>query len=331
MADSGRCAPALAGVLALCAPAAWADEGNPRGFLAVILENDIVAGRDDQYSHGTFLRYSPPPNALPGWARYARDQASELLDADAWWVTYGLGQAMFTPNDITLRNPPLDDRPFAGFLFGTVALSADTGKRLDTLAIDIGVVGPPSLAEQTQKAVHKIMGDDPNGWSTQLNTEVAGRVLYERLQKYGTTLGPEWRGLELDVIPQGAVALGTVDTSLTGAMTVRAGRNLDMDYGPPRVRRSVAGFAAVDSHEDGWYVFASAEGRLVGRNLFLDGNTFRSSRSVDSEALVAEFAVGAAIHIGSAVISYSHVFRSPEFETTSRWTEFGSLSVQIPF
>ena len=323
---AGAAAALLSGDAAL----AQAPEAR-RGFLALIIENDVFAGIDEQYTNGTFLRYGLAPNDLPGWARFAKAQAAGVVEADTWRVTYGLGQAMFTPSDITIPDPPLDDRPYAGFLYGTVALSADTGARLDTFAIELGFVGPPSLAEQTQEFVHRFIGDDPKGWSTQLGTELAGRVLYEQARKFGAELGPQFWGLEVDAIPQATVALGTVDTSLTGALTLRAGRSLDMDYGPPRVRRSVAGFAAVDEHEEGWYLFTSAEGRLVGRNLFLDGNTFRDSRSVDSEAFVAEFVAGAAVHIGSAVLTYSHAFRSPEFEETSSWTQFGSLSLQIPF
>ncbi len=306
-------------------------EASP-GVLTFILENDIFAGFDEQYTNGAFLRYSPPPDDLPAWALFARDQMAGLVEAETWRVTYGLGQVMFAPSDITLPDPPLDDRPYAGYLFGTVALSADTGTRLDTVALDLGVVGPPSLAEQAQKLVHTFIGDDPKGWDTQLGTEIAFRVVYEQLRKVGATLGPEWGGLEVDAIPQATVALGTVDTSLSGALTLRAGRSLDMDYGPPRVRRSLAGFAAVDGQASGgWYVFASAEGRLVGRNLFLDGNTFRDSRSVDSEPFVAELAAGAALRLRGAMLTYSHVFRSPEFETRNSWTQFGSLSLQIPF
>ncbi|MGF1659080.1 MAG: lipid A-modifier LpxR family protein, partial [Rubrimonas sp.] len=128
---------ALAGAaVLLSAQAALAQAPDkPRGFLSLIVENDIFAGIDEQYTNGTFLRYGLPPNDLPGWARFAKAQAAGLVEADVWRVTYGLGQAMFTPSDITLRDPPLDDRPYAGFLYGTVALSADTGTRLDTFAI----------------------------------------------------------------------------------------------------------------------------------------------------------------------------------------------------
>jgi hypothetical protein len=54
---------------------------------------------------------------------------------------------MYTPRDITLANPPLDDRPYAGWLYATLGLGVETGRQLDQLALSLGVVGPESLAE----------------------------------------------------------------------------------------------------------------------------------------------------------------------------------------
>lgn len=80
-----------------------------------------------------------------------------------------------------------------------------------------------------------------------------------------------------------------------------------------------------------WNLFAGVGGRLVGRDLFLDGNTFRDSRSVDSKPFVADFSLGASVELGRAVLSYAHVLRSPDFEEREDWVQFGSLSLRVPF
>jgi lipid A 3-O-deacylase len=36
----------------------------------------------------------------------------------------------------------------------------------------------------------------------------------------------------------------------------------------------------------GWCLFASFEGRAVARNIFLDGNTFTDSHSIDKKTFV---------------------------------------------
>ncbi len=331
--DAKRAASALAAALLVAATAA-ADEAREPCLISLQIENDVFAGLDEQYTNGTYLNLAAPVNDLPRWARWARRQLGGLIDAPRWQVSYGLGQSMFTPDDITDPDPPLDARPYAGFLFGSLALSADTGDRLDTVALDVGVTGPPSLAEAAQKFIHNDLGigDPPKGWDTQLDTELAFRVFYEQKRRYAAELGDAWGGLEADLIPQVAVALGAVDTSLAGALTVRIGEGLDMDYGPPRVQRSVA--PMLRPNEDGgrrWNLFAGVGARLVGRDLFLDGNTFRDSRSVDSEPLVADVNVGFSVDLGRAVLSYTHVLRSPDFAERDDWSQFGSLSLRTHF
>jgi hypothetical protein len=318
------------GLAALMLSLAGSAAAEETGFLTLQIENDIFAGFDEQYTNGTYLIYMRPMNDLPGWARWTRRQLDRLIKAPDWQAGYGLGQSMFTPSDITDPNPPLDDRPYAGFLFGSLYLTADTGERLDIVALEVGVTGPPSLAEATQKFIHNDLGlgDPPEGWHTQLDTEMAFRVLYEQKRRYGSTL---W-GHEVDAIPQVAVALGTVDTSLSAALTVRLGEGLAMDYGQPRTRRSAAPTLRVNGGDAfRWNVFVGIGGRLVARDLFLDGNTFRDSRSVDSKPFVADASLGASVDLGRVVVSYTHVFRSPDFEGPNGWSQFGSLSLRVPF
>lgn len=66
---------------------------------------------------------------------------------------------------------------------------------------------------------------------------------------------------------------------------LRLGQRLPLDYGPPRIQPSLpgSGFFVPPQDRFGWYLFAGVEGRAVARNIFLDGNTFRDSRSVDKE------------------------------------------------
>ena len=79
-------------------------------------------------------------NAVPG-----------LSVGDATAVYYALGQSMFTPEDKTRANPDPKDRPYAGFLYGTMGLATVKGDHVDNLGLTLGVVGPLSFAEQTQK------------------------------------------------------------------------------------------------------------------------------------------------------------------------------------
>lgn len=80
-----------------------------KGLLTLQIENDVFAGVDEPYTNGTFLSYTLPMNALPGWARWTRRQLAGVIDAAAWQAGHGIGQRLFTPCDITDPNPPRDD------------------------------------------------------------------------------------------------------------------------------------------------------------------------------------------------------------------------------
>ena len=84
-------------------------------------------------------------------------------------------------------------------------------------------------------------------------------------------------------------------------MTIRIGDDLPNNYGPPRIRPSLPGSDFfVNRDKLGWYLFAGFECRLVGRNIFLDGNTFSDSHSMDKRYLVGDFQTGVALTYGRA-------------------------------
>jgi hypothetical protein len=74
------------------------------------------------------------------------------------------------------------------------------------------------------------------------------------------------------------------------------GRNLDVDWGPDRIRPGLSGTGYVRRGDGmGWYLFAGLEGRAVAYNAFLDGPWFRSSPDVEKKPFVADFQAGAAL------------------------------------
>src|SRR3546814_13149223 len=77
----------------------------------------------------------------------------------------------------------------------------------------------------------------------------------------------------------------------------------------------------------GWYVFAGAEGRAVARNIFLDGNTFQDSPSVDKEVLVGDLSAGVVMTFGDLRLSYVQVLRTKEFEGQDGVRLFGAFKI----
>jgi hypothetical protein len=112
----------------------------------------------------------------------------------------------------------------------------------------------------------------------------------------------------------------------------RLGFNLPKDYGPLRIDPSLPGSGYFEPTGDiGGYVFAGVDGRAVGRNLFLDGNSFEKSRSVDKFNLVGDVEMGAALTFRAFQLTFTHVIRSREYKTQKRQDQFGAVDLAVRF
>ena len=324
------CAALAASALgALAAPAAAGDTTAP-GSLNFVVENDSFAREDRWYTSGLEVQWSPGGSPAPQWAVSAARWLPWFPREGTVRHAYAIGQSVFTASDITLTNPPLDDRPYAGWLYGTLGLNVETDRQLDQVGLSVGVVGPAALGEESQNLIHEIGGiDPPQGWETQLANELGVVATYRRSWK---VRGAGAGGYQWDVIPSVGGALGNVYTYANAGLLVRVGRDLPSDYGPLRMQPGLTGTGRfVPADRFAWYAYAGFEGRAVARNVFLDGNTFRDSRSVDKEPLVADFSLGVVGAWRSFRVSYAYVVRSKEFPAQGELTRFGSLTVTIPY
>lgn len=328
-------APTHAGEFGPLAEARQPSGEQPGGTFTLEFENDFFSTTDRHFTHGTKLNYvtaerSPAENDLI--ARAAR-YVPFFPDGARARATYTLGQNMYTPEDIDSANLVVDDRPYAGWLYAGFGLVAEDPERnrIDNLEIDIGVVGPWSQAEATQKQWHRWFDfNDPKGWGNQLDNEPGIMVLFERTQRGAKADLP--MGLEAEFLPSFGFAAGNIMTYASAAGTVRIGGDLSVDYGPPRIRPSLptGGFLR---RQDGfnWYLFAAIGGRAVARNIFLDGNTFSNSHSVDKKYFVGDLQAGAALQYDGWRITYTHILRTPEFHGQDTPDRFGALSLSYQF
>lgn len=303
---------------------------DPPGIFSLVMENDLFYDTDQHYTSGVRATYLTPKGGEPAWIRDAAMRLPMFDDKTDLRVEYGLGQSMFTPGDIRLTDPPEGERPYAGWLYASVGVVARTGGVLDQFQVSLGVVGPASLAEQSQKAIHEVINSpEPMGWDHQLKNEPTLQFNYQRSWQSPKLELPA--DFALDATPHAGAALGNVYTyANTGAM-FRFGQNLPVDYGPPRVQPSLPGSGYFERASDGfgWYLFGGVDGRAVARNIFLDGNTFADSRSVESKTWVGDVQFGLAVIVDGVRFAYTHVIRSREYEGQDDNDQFGALSVSL--
>jgi len=304
-------------------------------FWSLSTENDLYGGGTDQYyTSGGKITYNDVNVSVPP----VIDEMAELIptfDLNQTTSTYfTIGQNIFTPDDIEIAAPQPNDRPWAGFLYGSVGVTTVEANHIDDFELTLGVVGPAALGEQTQKAIHKYVSGSPQpqGWRNQLKNEPALILSYGRRWPVWaeTVVGP----VRFRVEPQVNVSLGNVYTYAgTGTTVTMGAKNSRLQDTPPRVRPAIPGTGYFDSPDDefSWFVFAGLDGRAIGRNIFLDGNTFRSNADVDKKHFVVDGNVGLAFTYDDYRLAYTLNYRTKEFETQDNEAIFGSVTISTRF
>jgi len=248
-----------------------------------------------------------------------------------------VGQNIFTPEDLEATEVVLDDRPYAGWLHLDLAALGCSERTLDVLEFSIGMVGPAAGGEGLQKWVHDIIDSpDPQGWHNQINNELALMVAYGRRWRNMVTprrapvLGS--LGLQVDMSPHVDLAIGNVYTYGGAGMTLRLGTGLGHDFSPPRIRPAPPGSGfRMPGGRPGFYVYAGLTGRAMLQNIFLDGNTFSDSHSVDRKIWVGDFHWGLVFSGYGMRLGTSYVVRSREFTQQVDPDHFGAITVSVQF
>jgi len=175
-----HCARFIPGfLLGLCITgAAYAQQPETyKHLLRVYDDNDNInirgVGTDQGYSNGSRIDYF-----------YIKDKPSRFFidrimpkagDSSLNTWGWGLMQVIMTPKNLIKRIPDKSDFPYAGALFATHSLhSTNSIKKYNwQTELMLGVMGPPSLAKETQRLAHRIVRIvQPGGWDYQLRSDL---------------------------------------------------------------------------------------------------------------------------------------------------------------
>lgn len=301
------------------------------GIWSMVIENDLFTGTDRHYTNGLMLSYVRPTPMRDSRMRRAAVALPWISTSDDIYVSYSLGHEIYTPENTNTTLPVEDDRPYAGYLYGAIGFLADDGRHLDSWRLSLGIVGPSAGAEQVQRRVHeRIGGDEIRGWDNQLRDEPIMLIDYERRWRalYATRLN----GVSGDVVPYAGFSAGNLAVDASLGVALRVGYGLDTDYGPPRIRPALpGGFFFRGAERPAVYFFVSAGGRYVAHDLFLDGNTWKDSPSVDIEHWVRDAQAGVVLNSGNFRFAYTHVWQDRQFEAQQQPSIFGSLALSMRF
>ena len=271
---------------------------------------------DEEYSSGVHITYDG--GDAPWWAtRLIGGAACTVHSTSCRTKRLEIGQDMYTPArspDNPVAAP--GSRRNAGWLYLSEGARSLSQSRSDEFVVTLGVTGPPSLGEFTQKLAHSAAPEfnRPADWSNQIGFEPGVILRYEQRWRGVVSSGP----LGIDVIPRWAANVGNVSTDAEVGLQTRIGWHLRHPWLPVNGPFEIA-------------VSAGATGRAVARDLFLDGNTFHADHDVGHETFVGSGELGLELRVRWLTLAYRAVNDTRSYGSGPKWHPWASMVGGVTF
>jgi lipid A 3-O-deacylase len=309
-------------------------------------ENDSFARAslrsDRAYTNGTRMLWSWVPSGHSRLDRVAAILCGHTTEQCDRTVTAGLGQNMYTPENLARTSPVLGDRPYGGWLYGTLMFDATRQRTNDHIELYAGVIGRDSHAEEVQTFVHQHVtprAQDPLGWDNQIGEWAAFLASYERRVKLLPRKLRNDRLSWFDVTPAIGGAAGNVFINASASTTVRLGYNLPPYFIEPI--RAVPFALRTNTREKpetrpDWdaYIYVVANATYVARNVFIDAED--EQYRIERRSSVREHRAGISVRVRHFRFAYQQTWRSSEFrplvtrvQQSSRAHSYGMIMISI--
>jgi lipid A 3-O-deacylase len=306
-------------------------------MIRIYHDNDFMSyrawGTDDAYTGGIrgdfFFTKKGPYHFFVD--RLLPKAGSQPVNIFQW----GIMQVVYTPHDILDSAYQPNDYAYAAGLYLIHSLySYDPVKKYSfQTEINLGIMGPAALGEQTQEMIHRIMDyDPPNGWKNQLNTDLLFNVNFTAEKQIlsigqfaeftaGSKISAGTQMNAVSVYP--LIRIGWMNPYFDGYISQYAGLK---HRGSNRTRKRQL------------YIYAKPAIDWVLTNAMLEGGVFSKHRkNVDGkpiqyhtyqsiEHIVYQADFGAVLNLGHFSISYNQNVSSMLIKNTYEH-EYGNVSV----
>lgn len=285
--------PLLIYLLLLCSSMGWAQRPAEAG---IVSDNDLYTSvhNDRYYTNGLELFYRFLSN-------------SDTLSASRKIWEFRLGQYMYNPQSVYTAEPITQDRPYAGYLFaqGGINIYHANGNLLKA-NLQLGVVGPESGAEATQKFLHGLL-HYPRvlGWKYQIRTTPA--VQLNAFYSHKLFSGNRLR--KADYYVQAEAQWGTIWSSASVGVMSRISLNGMLT---PIYHSSMYG-AALNQSRDytgrrELFLFFNPRIQYMYYDATIQGSPFNNSSPVTYTLIPFRFNAEAGIKYGRSRYTYAYSF-----------------------
>ncbi|MCK5819954.1 MAG: lipid A deacylase LpxR family protein [Psychromonas sp.] len=304
-------------------------------YVGVTLENDAFLRDDAIYTNGTFAFWGDhdiktlDDTTLPTWIAFLTqytqlaNKPNKLHD-----ISYTIGQIIQTPVNFVSSEIIKHDVPFVGLLGWNARLQSFDNVTDDQIGLTLGAVGPIVGGEFSQRMMHSILGSpSPKGWDNQIDNEVIVRL--DTLRKW-RFYEKSFHYTQIDFITGGGGGVGNLKSDLSVGLTARWGTSLQKSFDIAPIFATQQ-FNSLSPSPSGWYFFTNITGSYVFNDIFIDGNTFQDSHSVDLINDQFALSFGGMFNIHHWNFIYTEVFLSDQYKTQVEMSRFGAVSLSYKF
>ncbi|GAB0173289.1 lipid A deacylase LpxR family protein [Helicobacter trogontum] len=296
--------------------------------IALSSDNDVYfepTNYDRYYTAGHNLSYTSKEwqnSPLQSLALFSRLFKKDLASS----FSIGLGQEIYTPAARFAVHPPADDAPYAGYLYLNTMIQNRTSNFLEQLELNIGMVGKAALGKEAQDLIHTLVHYYPlAGWDHQIKNEFILNAYYKAM--YRVDIVPNI----FDILPYGVIALGNANTHLELGAKMRIGYGLHGDFGIQKATSNHIGTTSLNDNPR-FYVMLGIAERFIGRNIFIQGNSFGGFQTeLDMARLMYEAEIGALIAWKGISLAYVYSYKQKEFSTQLLDSNYATLRLEISF
>lgn len=278
-------------------------------------ENDSIYGKDRYYTNGLQMFFLTK-NFNKNKENKVFSKIFNIKKNSFYNYSFGIGQKIYTPNDIKVEELITNDRPYAGYLYLFLNKNIYHDNKIDTIGFSIGTTGPNSYGKIVQTKIHNLIGSpEPMGWDYQLSNELLIMTSWLRTIDIHKTKDytNDWK-----IIPKFSINLGTPFTKSDILLEFRYGWNLDNDFTENKITVLPLGITKNEKklhfNDLSYYLFTQINGSIVLYNTFLDGNINGYRPNIKKNLLTYEINCGLSIRWKQIYLKYSNIYTSKEFK-----------------
>lgn len=312
------------------------EQPDNRYMFRVYEDNDVIniydIGSDRGYTNGTRLDLFWREQKRSFMNKLMPQAGKNSINIHSW----SLMQVIITPDNILRRKPDPADYPYSGALF--VSRSLHSSNPVTKLSLQtewvVGVMGPPSLAQETQKLIHRVIGaQPPRGWAYQQPADFLLNYHFtvnKQLARYR-----QWA----ELIGSGQVYAGTMLNGAALYTTIRIG-NMN-----PYFEGYMQQFTAGKKRTNKWQLYFTIQPavELILHNALLEGGVFNHGikqqgsepgtqtqyvRLAEQQRLIGRIDLGAVVSKGNIGLSFTQKSSTALIKGLPR-QDVGNISLYI--